>query len=102
MVINTDLKLYFQNEWKTLSILGKLTFNYLPIKLFIRDFEIPKKLDSDMIFFQSMERSDYDSFSEKIFSSIKLENKQFFKSQKRSMFSRVVNKISRLIFKKNI
>jgi len=83
MISFESLELYFKHVWKSLPIYKKLLFNYLPIKLLIQKWDIPEKLNVKCLFIQSMDREDYNKFTNIIFHTIELDDKDFLLIQKK-------------------
>ncbi len=78
MIDYKPLSLYFSYLWHDLPLYRKVILNLQFIKIFLIKWDIPKNLSTKLLFTQSMNRNDYNSFVKCVYEAVECKHKQYF------------------------
>ena len=77
MINYNPLGLYFSYIWDELPLYRKLFLNLQFIRIFFVKWDIPKNINTQLLFTQSLNRNDYNSFVKYIYNAAECNQKQY-------------------------
>lgn len=77
MINYKPLSLYFSYLWHELPLYRKALLNLQFIKIFFLKWDIPKNLNTKLLFTQSMNRNDYNNFVQCVYDTVECNDKQY-------------------------